>query len=107
MKAVLFDKRKYSWKDIAKVSFIFLGHYFFFIFYVGMILGIKWAMYKEPFFPTIDFKNWLLYYPVTLAPIVSGSLHIIYAEKGSPWFRFAMWLHGMVNIILVPIIALT
>lgn len=106
MKQVLISKRKYSWKDVVKVVTIIAGHYFFFAFYVAVVLGIRYALYRDHFFLEIDYRTWLIYYPVSVAPIISSSLHVIYAEKGSPWFRFSMWLHGMFNAVLVPVIAL-
>lgn len=106
MKPVLFNKRRFTWKDILRIIAIFIGHYFFFALYVAIFLLIRFSWTQE-FIPDINYKNWLIYYPVVLAPAISASLHILYSEKGSPWLRFTMWVHAMINIILVPVITLT
>ena len=101
MKKVSLKKRKIGYKDILKLIWVILNHYFFFLAYFAVVFTIHYALTKTTF-SFHDIKPFMFYAGI-FGPGVNAFLHALYAEKGKPSIRMIMWAHTFAIIILMPI----
>lgn len=104
MKQVRTNKRKYTVKDLFRFSAKIFINYLIFFLYAIIFMIIRHYTGDGTFFPKLEgHKIWILY-SLLFAPGLNGVLHITYAEVGSPWTRFAMWMNSIINMFLIPCI---
>lgn len=106
MRAVIPKKRVYTIKDAILFIAIFVGHYFFFLTYIAIIMSLRLLFHGKTYILEFIPEHGVMIYPVFVAPAINATIHIYYAEKGGSWVRFIMWLHTLFNFILVPLVAL-
>lgn len=75
-----------------------------FAIYIMALLAIRFYVLEEAAFWPDDIKMHLwVSYTLIIAPAINAVLHITYDEVGSPWTRFAMWIHTLIHMIFIPI----
>lgn len=103
MKKLSNNKRRFGKKDLLSWTLITLGHYFALSILTLVFVIAKFYTIGGDFFPlNKEVSVWVIV-NMLLAPAVNTSLHITYDEIGSPWTRLLMWIHSLIQLIIIPV----
>ena len=104
MKQVSSTRRTINKKDLGNWFLIYFMHYISFASYILIFLVTNHYVNGGAFLHNIIYAKIYILLTFALAPAITGTLHIIYSELGSPWLRLVMWLYAFTNMILLPIL---
>ena len=104
MKQVSNTRKTINKKDLFHWFLIYFMHYISFSIYILIFLITNHYVNGGSFISGYIYTEIYIMLTFVLAPLITGTLHIIYSELGSPWLRLIMWLYAFTNMILLPIL---